>query len=111
MGGVQTKFSAKFEEATQQAQEDGDESAGTVDPDVVWRQNLSEPYKNRVYEAGGFFVESLRTFGYRGSCTSSASTQAGPASNTEVVYLREKIQNLTQSLECKSRCTNTQEGG
>ncbi|MED6220757.1 hypothetical protein PIB30_047956 [Stylosanthes scabra] len=44
-----TEYSTNLEQATQQAQEEGDESAATVDPDVVWRQTLSEPCKNRVY--------------------------------------------------------------
>ncbi|MED6137353.1 hypothetical protein PIB30_064274 [Stylosanthes scabra] len=37
-----TEFSANLEQVTQQAQEEGDETAGTVDPDVVWLQTLSE---------------------------------------------------------------------
>ncbi|MED6107663.1 hypothetical protein PIB30_016106 [Stylosanthes scabra] len=64
---AETEFSANFEQATQQAQEEGDETTGTVDPDVVWRQTLSEPCKNRVYGAGGFFTSSLLRSGYRGS--------------------------------------------
>ncbi|MED6170705.1 hypothetical protein PIB30_033557 [Stylosanthes scabra] len=32
-----SEFSANLDEATQQAQEEGDESAATVDPDIVWR--------------------------------------------------------------------------
>ncbi|MED6167615.1 hypothetical protein PIB30_004426 [Stylosanthes scabra] len=68
-----TEFSANFEEATQQAQEEGDdESTATVDPDIVWRQTLSEPYKNRVYGAGGFFASSLRRSGYAGSSASAS---------------------------------------
>ncbi|MED6125779.1 hypothetical protein PIB30_071941 [Stylosanthes scabra] len=60
-----TEFSANLEEATQKAQEEGDdESPATVDPDTVWRQTLSEPYKNRVYGAGGFFASSLRRSDY-----------------------------------------------
>ncbi|MED6113418.1 hypothetical protein PIB30_070598 [Stylosanthes scabra] len=42
------EYSANLEQATQQAQEEGDESTAAVDPDVVWRQTLSEPCKNRV---------------------------------------------------------------
>ncbi|MED6124613.1 hypothetical protein PIB30_060550 [Stylosanthes scabra] len=51
-----TEFSAIFELATQKVHEEGDESAGTVDPNGLWRQALSEPYKNWVYGAGGFFA-------------------------------------------------------
>ncbi|MED6188298.1 hypothetical protein PIB30_084643 [Stylosanthes scabra] len=80
------------------AQEEGDESAATVDPDVVWRQTLSEPCKNRVYGADGFFASSLRRSGYGGSSASSSSTHTGPAA-PEVVDLREQVQNLSQSLQ------------
>ncbi|MED6206894.1 hypothetical protein PIB30_030895 [Stylosanthes scabra] len=93
-----TEFSANLEQATQQAQEEGDESAATVDPDVVWRQTLSEPCKNRVYGAGGFFASSLRRSGYGGSSASASSTHTGPAA-PEVVDLREQVQNLSQSLQ------------
>ncbi|MED6174555.1 hypothetical protein PIB30_070139 [Stylosanthes scabra] len=43
-----TEFFANFKQAPQQAQKDGDESAHTVDSNVVWRQTLSKPYKNQV---------------------------------------------------------------
>ncbi|MED6221189.1 hypothetical protein PIB30_052084 [Stylosanthes scabra] len=92
-----TEFSANLEQATQQAQEEGDESAGTVDPNIVWRQTLSEPCKNRVYEASGFFASSLCRSGYGGSSGSATSSHAGSA-DEEVVNLREQVQNLTQSL-------------
>ncbi|MED6162941.1 hypothetical protein PIB30_075241 [Stylosanthes scabra] len=63
-------------------------------------QIMFEPYKNRVYGASGFFAESLRTSGYGGYFSSSASTQAGPASETEVVNLREKsLENHGQVLQ------------
>ncbi|MED6108858.1 hypothetical protein PIB30_028178 [Stylosanthes scabra] len=84
-----TKFSANFEQATQQAQEEGDETAVTIDPDVVWRQSLSEPCKNRVYGSGGFFASSLHRSGYGGSSASATCSQAGPA-DVEVVDLREQ---------------------
>ncbi|MED6124516.1 hypothetical protein PIB30_059618 [Stylosanthes scabra] len=74
-----TKFSANFEQATQQAQEEGDENVGTVDPNVVWRQTLSEAYRNRVYGTGRFFATSLRTSGYGVSSASAASTYTGLA--------------------------------
>ncbi|MED6185075.1 hypothetical protein PIB30_053533 [Stylosanthes scabra] len=75
---VDTEFSANFKQATQQAQEEGDEIAATVDPNLVWRQTLSEPYKNRVYGAGGFFASSLRTSGYGDSSASATGTHTGP---------------------------------
>ncbi|MED6117919.1 hypothetical protein PIB30_114558, partial [Stylosanthes scabra] len=84
-----TEFSANLEEATQKAQEEGDdESPATVDPDTVWRQTLSEPYKNWVYGAGGFFASSLRRSGYAGSSASASSVHTGPPA-PEVVDLRE----------------------
>ncbi|MED6170467.1 hypothetical protein PIB30_031242 [Stylosanthes scabra] len=67
--------------------EEGDESAATVDPDIVWRQTLSEPYKNRVYGAGG-------------SSASTSSCHTSPPA-PEVVDLREQVQNLTQSLQSR----------
>ncbi|MED6109638.1 hypothetical protein PIB30_035527 [Stylosanthes scabra] len=85
------------------AQEEGDESAGTVDPNVVWRQTLSERYKNRVYGASGFFASSLCRSCYGGSSASTTSTHTGPVAS-EVVNLREQVQNLTQSLETQGRC-------
>ncbi|MED6198363.1 hypothetical protein PIB30_065672 [Stylosanthes scabra] len=94
-----TEFSANLEQATQQAQEEGDESAATVDPDVVWRQTLSEPCKNRVYRAGGFFASSLRRSGYGGSSASASSTHTGPA-DPEVVDLREQDAWAEEHLKC-----------
>ncbi|MED6129994.1 hypothetical protein PIB30_113588, partial [Stylosanthes scabra] len=87
-----SEFSANFEQATQQATqqalEEGAESAAAVDPNLVWRQTLSEPNKNRVYGAGSFFASSLRTSAYAGSFASAASTQQGPApTESEVVDL------------------------
>ncbi|MED6176511.1 hypothetical protein PIB30_088938 [Stylosanthes scabra] len=97
-------FSANYEQATQHAHEEGDESADTVDPNVVWRQTLSEPYKNRVYGADGCFASFLRRSGYGGSSTSATSTHIGPAA-LKVVDLREEVQNLTQSLENQGQDT------
>ncbi|MED6206348.1 hypothetical protein PIB30_025893 [Stylosanthes scabra] len=102
-----TEFSANFKQATQQAQEEGDETAGTVDPDVVWRQTLSEPCKNRVYWAGGFFALSLHRSGYRGSSTSTTCSQASSA-DAEVVDLREQVQNLTHSLHTQGEALQQQ---
>ncbi|MED6153301.1 hypothetical protein PIB30_100579 [Stylosanthes scabra] len=71
-----TEFSANLEQATQQAQEEGDESADTVDPNAVWRQTLSKPCQNRVYGAGGFFATSLHISGFGGSSASAADAVA-----------------------------------
>ncbi|MED6133977.1 hypothetical protein PIB30_033204 [Stylosanthes scabra] len=102
-----TEFSANLEQATQQAEEEGNESATTVDPDVVWRQTLSEPCKNRIYGAGEFFASSLRRSGYGGSSASASSTHTGLA-NAEVVDLREQVQNLSQSLESQGHMLQQQ---
>ncbi|MED6144136.1 hypothetical protein PIB30_012789 [Stylosanthes scabra] len=98
-----TEFSANLEQATQQAQEEGDETAGTVDPDVVWRQTLSEPCRNRVYGAGGFFASSLHRSGYGGSSASATCSQASPA-NAEVVDLRkqaDEVRSLKETLAAR----------
>ncbi|MED6157493.1 hypothetical protein PIB30_023534 [Stylosanthes scabra] len=84
-----TEFSANLDEATQQAQEEGDESPAIVDLDIVWRQTLSEPYKNRVYGAGGFFASSLCRSGYAGSSALASSCHTGSPAQ-EVVDLREQ---------------------
>ncbi|MED6172263.1 hypothetical protein PIB30_048438 [Stylosanthes scabra] len=102
-----TEYSANLEQATQQAQEEGDESAATVDPNVVWCQTLFEPCKNRVYGAGGFFASSLRRSGYGGSSASATSSHTGPA-DAEVVDLREQVQNLTQSLHSQGEVLQQQ---
>ncbi|MED6157787.1 hypothetical protein PIB30_026599 [Stylosanthes scabra] len=52
-------FSVNLEQATQQAQKEGDDSAGTIDLNSVWRQTLSKPCRNWVYGAGRFFASSL----------------------------------------------------
>ncbi|MED6164032.1 hypothetical protein PIB30_085740 [Stylosanthes scabra] len=62
-----TEYSTNLEQATQQAQEEGDESVAAVDPDVVWRQTLSEPCKNRVMdlrEQVQNLTQSLETRGH-----------------------------------------------
>ncbi|MED6174738.1 hypothetical protein PIB30_071921 [Stylosanthes scabra] len=85
-----TEFFANLEQATQHAQEEGDDCAGTIDPNSVWRQTLSEPCHNRVYRADGFFASSLHRSGFGGSSASAASTHTGPDA-TEVVDLREQV--------------------
>ncbi|MED6203816.1 hypothetical protein PIB30_003107 [Stylosanthes scabra] len=68
------EFSANLEQATQQAQEQGDDSAGSIDPNSVWRQTL---------------------FGFGGSSASAASTHTGPDA-VEVVDLREQRDALAE---------------
>ncbi|MED6127658.1 hypothetical protein PIB30_090083 [Stylosanthes scabra] len=102
-----TEYSTNLEQATQQAQEEGDESAAIVDPNFVWRQTLSETCKNRVYGAGGFFASSLHRSGYGGSSASATSSHTGPA-DAEVVNLRKQVQNLTQSLHSQGEVLQQQ---
>ncbi|MED6206276.1 hypothetical protein PIB30_025158 [Stylosanthes scabra] len=102
-----TEFSANLEQATQQAQEEGDETAGTVDPDVVWHQTLFEPCKNRVYGASGFFASSLHRSGYEGSSASATCSQVSPT-DAEVVDLREQVQNLTHSPQTQGEALQQQ---
>ncbi|MED6134643.1 hypothetical protein PIB30_038826 [Stylosanthes scabra] len=102
-----TEFSANLEQATQQAQEEGDETAGTVDQNAVWRQTLSEPCRNWVYGASGFFTSSLHRSGYGGSSTFATSSHASPA-DVEVLDLREQVQNLTQSLHSQGKTLQQQ---
>ncbi|MED6167760.1 hypothetical protein PIB30_005725 [Stylosanthes scabra] len=96
------EFSTNLEQATQQAQQEGDDSAGTIDSNSVWRQTLSELCWNRVYGVGGFFASSLHRFGFGGSFAFAASTFTDPDA-TKVVDLREQVQNLTQSLETQGQ--------
>ncbi|MED6139234.1 hypothetical protein PIB30_081903 [Stylosanthes scabra] len=102
-----TEYSANLEQVTQQAQEEGDESPATVDPNVVWHQTLSEPCKNQFYGASGFFASSLCRSGYGGSSASATSSHAGSA-NAEVVDLREQVQNLMQSLHSQGEVLQQQ---
>ncbi|MED6161576.1 hypothetical protein PIB30_062069 [Stylosanthes scabra] len=76
---------------------------------LVRRQTLSEPCKNRVYGAGGFFTLSLRRFSYGGSSASATSSHTGPA-DAEVVDLREQVQNLMQSLYSQGEVLQQQIG-
>ncbi|MED6199187.1 hypothetical protein PIB30_073546 [Stylosanthes scabra] len=69
-------------------------SSALVDRDIMWRQTLTEPYKNRVYRAGGFLVRFIHSFGFEGSTTSATSTLIGPIE----VDFREQVHNVTQSL-------------
>ncbi|RYQ82059.1 hypothetical protein Ahy_B10g100634 [Arachis hypogaea] len=70
-------------------------AASVVDPDAVWRETVSTPYKNRIYGMGLFFASSLRT--------STLRTSSGSATNRDVqleegVDLRLQVQELQHSL-------------
>ncbi|RYR02958.1 hypothetical protein Ahy_B06g081789 [Arachis hypogaea] len=52
--------------------------AAVIDPDAVWRETASVPYKNRVYRMGSFFASSLRTFILRPSSGSTTSRAVEP---------------------------------
>ncbi|MED6122254.1 hypothetical protein PIB30_038105 [Stylosanthes scabra] len=59
------------------------------------RRLLRAPYKNRIYEDGGFFARYLLSSGFGGSSASATSTPTSPTK----VDLREQVHNLIQSLQ------------
>ncbi|MED6115511.1 hypothetical protein PIB30_091318, partial [Stylosanthes scabra] len=63
---------------------------------------LSEPYKNRVYVASGFFTSSLRRSGYGGSSASTTSTHTGP---TAPKSLKDSLAEKDAWAEEHLRCT------
>ncbi|RYR01840.1 hypothetical protein Ahy_B06g080701 [Arachis hypogaea] len=56
-------YTQKLEVATQQSQQSGKDADGSiasvVDPDAVWCETASAPYKNCVYGMGSFFASNL----------------------------------------------------
>ncbi|RYR31647.1 hypothetical protein Ahy_B01g056499 [Arachis hypogaea] len=85
--------------ATHQSQHIGDDgnnsAASVVDPDMVWRDATSEPYKNHVYGLGSFFGDNLHTSILR---QSSASDTIRPVDPEDGVNLREQVLLFTWSL-------------
>ncbi|RYR15664.1 hypothetical protein Ahy_B04g072562 [Arachis hypogaea] len=77
--------------------DDGNNStASVIDPDMVRHKAASEPYKNRVYRMGLFFVENLRTSTLRHSSASTTSLSVDPKDG---INLREQAQQLRESEE------------
>ncbi|RYR29617.1 hypothetical protein Ahy_B01g054051 isoform G [Arachis hypogaea] len=68
----------RLEAATQQSQHIRDENnnsvASEVDPNIVWHETTSDPYKNRIYELGSFFADNLRTSTLRPSFASATNS-------------------------------------
>ncbi|MED6119672.1 hypothetical protein PIB30_013789 [Stylosanthes scabra] len=88
--------------ATQQALESG--TGAIVDPDLVWRQTVSEPsQKNRVFGIGGFLASTLRTSVFAPQASSVSLTSPAPAGQEEAVDLREQVQLLNQNIQDTAR--------
>ncbi|QHO49540.1 uncharacterized protein DS421_1g14860 [Arachis hypogaea] len=72
----------RLEAATQQSHHTGDDSNNSVtsiiDPDTVWRETISEPYKNCIYSLGSFFFDNLRTSTLRPSSTTATNRPVDP---------------------------------
>ncbi|RYQ85886.1 hypothetical protein Ahy_B10g105511 [Arachis hypogaea] len=87
-----------LEAVTQQSQrtrdDDNNSTASVVDPDRIWCEDASEPYKNCMYRLGSFFIDNLRTSTLR----QSTSATIRPINLKDNVDLREKVLILTRSL-------------
>ncbi|RYR29620.1 hypothetical protein Ahy_B01g054051 isoform A [Arachis hypogaea] len=75
---TQEFYTQRLEAATQQSQHIRDENnnsvASEVDPNIVWHETTSDPYKNRIYELGSFFADNLRTSTLRPSFASATNS-------------------------------------
>ncbi|RYQ82130.1 hypothetical protein Ahy_B10g100726 [Arachis hypogaea] len=65
-----------------------------VDPNTVWCDTASDPYKNCIYGLGSFFVDNLRTSALRHLSTSTTSRSVDPEDGVD---LREQVLELTRS--------------
>ncbi|RYR42355.1 hypothetical protein Ahy_A08g038823 [Arachis hypogaea] len=88
---VRFSINSKFEileTVTQQSQpgDDLNSDASVVNPDRVWRDSASEPYKNLIYLQVGVILRQRSLHLYIG------------ANPEKVVDLREQVQKLTQEL-------------
>ncbi|RYR17066.1 hypothetical protein Ahy_B03g061869 [Arachis hypogaea] len=92
-------YTQRLEVATKQSQRIGDDdnnfAALVVDPDQVWREAASEPYKNRMYKFRSFFADNLRTSTLIHSSTFATSRPIDPKNGVD---LREHVLLLTWSL-------------
>ncbi|RYR13027.1 hypothetical protein Ahy_B04g070243 isoform B [Arachis hypogaea] len=86
-------YTQRLETATQQSQpigEDGSSSAdAVVDPDTVWHETASEPYKNCIYEVGSFFANNLHTSTFRVSSASATNCAIDPEDS--VISLTDQV--------------------
>ncbi|RYR39127.1 hypothetical protein Ahy_A09g044578 [Arachis hypogaea] len=72
-------------------------AASVVDPDAIWREIASTPYKNRLYRMGSFFASSLHTSMLRPSL---GSTTSRSVQLEECVDLRlQELNNYRERLE------------
>ncbi|MED6128113.1 hypothetical protein PIB30_094569 [Stylosanthes scabra] len=84
--------------ATQQAAESG--TNAEVDPDLVWRQTVSEPsQKNCVFGIGGFLASTLRTSVFAPQSSSVSLTSPAPAGPEEAVDLREQLHESEERIQ------------
>ncbi|QHO20126.1 uncharacterized protein DS421_11g335130 [Arachis hypogaea] len=92
-------LSARLDVMTQQSQQSGEDTDGStasvIDPDVVWCEIVSVPYKNHIYKLGSFFASSLHTSTLRPLSASATSRAIEPG---EDIYLRLQVQEVTRSL-------------
>ncbi|RYR47720.1 hypothetical protein Ahy_A07g033675 [Arachis hypogaea] len=97
----------RLEAPTQQSQQSGEDADGSaasvIDPNAVWHETTSAPYKNRVYGLDSFFVSSLRTSTLRPSSISATSRAVEPE---EGVDLRLQVHELTRSLQQQAQELN-----
>ncbi|MED6163521.1 hypothetical protein PIB30_080732 [Stylosanthes scabra] len=99
---AEDEFTNNTTVATQQAAEFG--TNAEVDPDLVWRQTVSEPsQKNRVFGIGGFLASTLRTSVFAPQASSVSLTSPAPAGPEEAVDLREQVQLLNQNIQDMAR--------
>ncbi|RYR39709.1 hypothetical protein Ahy_A09g045291 [Arachis hypogaea] len=92
-------YTQRLKVATQQSylsRDDPGSNASVVDPDRVWCETVSEPYKNHVYGLGLFFFSDLHTSTLAASFASASATSL--ADLEEVVDLRKEVQKLTGEL-------------
>ncbi|QHO23247.1 uncharacterized protein DS421_12g361930 [Arachis hypogaea] len=90
-------YTQRLEATTQQSQlPGGNDEAGfetsVVDPNRVWHETASEPYKNRRIGLGSFFASGLCSSALAASCAFATS----PTDPQKVVNLREEVQKVTQ---------------
>ncbi|RYR04576.1 hypothetical protein Ahy_B06g084340 [Arachis hypogaea] len=81
---------------SQHIRDDGNNSATSeVDPNTVWHETASEPYKNCIYGLGSFFADNLCTFILRPSSTFATNQLVDLEDGVD---LKKQMLELTQSL-------------
>ncbi|RYR61823.1 hypothetical protein Ahy_A04g019048 [Arachis hypogaea] len=91
-------YTKRLEATTQQSQHIGDNRNNSTEPavdlDRVWCEAASEPYKNRMYRLGSFFIDNLPISTLRHSSASATSRPVDP----EDVDLQKQVLFLTRNL-------------